>query len=157
MGIDWEELRTNIAAEVKYKTRNRFSFCEDLVSITVSEVLCHAVGKHSSGKIVTQKRLEKYSRNHVSNAIRKTKRIHCREVNLRHFNDLVEDGLPVYDDGLPLEISTLEGIPQISDLDRKIVRNLLAGYSQANLLREKIVSSRRKLREAIQRIKPFFT
>ena len=52
MGIDWEELRTNIAAEVKYKTRNRFSFCEDLVSLTVSEVLCHAVGKHTSGKIV---------------------------------------------------------------------------------------------------------
>jgi hypothetical protein len=156
MGIDWEELRTNIEAEVKCKTRNRFSFYEDLVSLTVSEVLYHAVGKHSSGKIVTRKRLEKYSRNHVSNAIRKTKRIHCREVNLRHFNDLVEDGLPVYDDGLPLEISTLEGIPQISDLDRKIVRNLLAGYSQANLLREKIVSSRRKLRKAIQRIKPFF-
>ena len=32
MDINWQELIDMVLAEVKYKTRNRFSFCEDLVS-----------------------------------------------------------------------------------------------------------------------------
>ena len=155
MGIDWEELRTNIAAEVKYKTRNRFSFCEDLVSITVAEVLYHAVGKHSSGKIVTQKRLEKYSRNHVINAIRKIEKQFRRQktFELDKYIEYIDEYLPVFDSVLPVAEFPFEGIPGISKVDRAIISGLLAGDTRQILLKKKVVKSEYELRNRIHSLR----
>jgi len=155
MGIDWEELRTNIEAEVKCKTRKRFSFSEDLVSLTVSEVLYHAFGKHTSGKIVTQKRLEKYSRNHVINAIRKTNRQFNRQktFELDKYIEYIDKYLPVFDSVLPVAEFPFEGIPGISKTDRAIISGLLAGDTRQILLKKKIVKSEYELRNRIHSLK----
>jgi hypothetical protein len=155
MGVNWEELRTNVEAEVKYKTRNRFSFYEDLVSLTVSEVLCHAVGKHTSGELVTQKGLEKYSRNHVSNALEKTDRQFRREqtFKLKKYIQYTDDYLSVFDSVLPVAEFPFEGIPGISKVDRAIISGLLAGDTRQILLKKKVVKSEYELRNRIHSLR----
>jgi hypothetical protein len=155
MDINWQKLIDIVLAEVKYKTRNRFSFCEDLVSITVAEVLCHAVGKHSSGKIVTQKRLEKYSRNHVINAIRKIEKQFRRQktFELDKYIEYLDEYLPVFDSVLPVAEFPFEGIPGISKVDRAIISGLLAGDTRQILLKKKVVKSEYELRNRIHSLK----
>ena len=155
MGINWDELRTIVQSEGESKTRHHFSFGEDLVSITVSEVLCHAVEKYNSGTIVTQKRLEKYSRNHVINAIRKTKRQFRREktFELDKYIGYTDEYSSVFDSVLPIAEFPFEGIPGISIVDRAIIARLLAGDTRQVLLKKKIVKSDYELRNRINSLK----
>jgi hypothetical protein len=114
--------------------------------------LCHAVEKHSSGKIVTQKRLEKYSRNHVINAIRKIEKQFRRQktFELDKYIEYIDEYLPVFDSVLPVAEFPFEGIPGISKVDRAIISGLLAGDTRQILLKKKIVKSDYELRNRIR-------
>ena len=150
----WNQLRIQTEAEVKKKIFNYRHLSQDIVDEIVAEVLVNVDEKHVSGSITKQDQLYRHAENHIINAIRKIKRLYYRERNLL---ELIKDDIEWYDRGLPIETIALEGIRQLSARDLKIARELSMGFSQADILRKKTVSSRRQLRKSINRIKPFLT
>ena len=155
MGNDyWNQLLVDIELEVKKKIRNFRNFSHDLIDESVSEVIQNVYGHYVSGKFTNQDQLYRHADNHVINAIRIVARRYCRDVNILEFN---EDNIKYYDVGLPIETTSLEGIPHLSPTDLNIAKQLSMGFTQADILRKKIVSSRRQLRKSINKIKPFLT
>ena len=155
MGNDyWNQLLVDIELEVKKKIRNFRNFSHDLIDESVSEVIQNVYGHYVSGKFTNQEQLCRHAENHVINAIRKIKRLYYRDRNVLEF---IKDDIKLYDLGLPIETIALEGIRHLSASDLKIARELSMGFSQADLLKRNIVSSRRQLRKSIHKIKPFLT
>ena len=155
MGNDyWNQLLVDIELEVKKKIRDFRNFSHDLIDESVAEVIQNVYGHYVSGKFTNQDQLCRHAENHVINAIRKIKRLYYRDRNVLEF---IKDDIKLYDLGLPIETIALEGIRHLSASDLKIARELSMGFSQADLLKRNIVSSRRQLRKSINKIKPFLT
>jgi hypothetical protein len=152
---DWETLTDDIEREVELKNRDYRKLTPEEVEEATAYVIMNAFEKFSSGVITDWKRLQQHALNHVINAIRKVSRYHLRNKNHRYFYEQAEQALSKYDQGLSIEVITLEGIPHISDQELEIARKLSMGFSQSDLLKEKIVCSRRQLRKAIKKIKRF--
>jgi uncharacterized protein (DUF433 family) len=152
---DWETLTEDIEREVKFKNRDYRKLTPEEVEEATAYVIMNAFEKFSSGTITNWQRLQQHALNHVINAIRKVSRYHLRNKNHRYFYEQAEQALSKYDQGLSIEVITLEGIPHISDQELEIARKLSMGFSQSDLLKEKIVCSRRQLRKAIKKIKRF--
>ena len=150
----WNQLRIQTEAEVKKKIFNYRHLSQDIVDEIVAEVLVNVHEKYVSGTITKQDQLSRHAENHIINAIRKIKRLYYRDRNVLEF---IKDDIKLYDLGLPIETIALEGIRHLSASDLKIARELSMGFSQADLLRRNIVSSRRQLRKSIHKIKPFLT
>ena len=155
MGNDyWNQLLVDIELEVKKKIRNFRNFSHDLIDESVSEVIQNVYGHYVSGKFTNQDQLCRHADNHVINAIRKIKRLYYRDWNVLEF---IKDDIELHDLELPIETIALEGIPHLSPTDLNIAKQLSMGFTQADILRKKIVSSRRQLRKSINKIKPFLT
>jgi uncharacterized protein (DUF433 family) len=152
---DWETLTDDIEREVEFKNRDYRKLTPEEVEEATAYVIMNAFEKFSSGTITNWQRLQQHALNHVINAIRKVSRYHLRNKNHRYFYEQAEQALSKYDQGLSIEVITLEGIPHISDQELEIARKLSMGFSQSDLLKEKIVCSRRQLRKAIKKIKRF--
>jgi hypothetical protein len=152
---DWETLTDDIEREVELKNRDYRKLTPEEVEEATAYVIMNAFEKFSSGTITNWQRLQQHALNHVINAIRKVSRYHLRNKNHRYFYERAEQALSKCDHGLSFEVIALEGIPHISDKELEIARLLSMGYSQADILKEKIVSSRRQLRKAIKKIKRF--
>lgn len=150
----WNQLRIQTEAEVKKKTFNYRYLSQDIVDEIVAEVLVNAHEKHVSGSITKQDQLYRHAENHIINAIRKIKRLYYRDWNVLEF---IKDDIELHDLELPIETIALEGIPHLSPTDLNIAKQLSMGFTQADILRKKIVSSRRQLRKSINKIKPFLT
>ena len=148
------QLRIQTETEVKKKIRDFRNFSHDLIDESVAEVIQNVYGHYVSGKFTNQDQLCRHDENHIINAIRKIKRLYYRDRNVLEF---IKDDIKLYDLGLPIETFALEGIRHLSASDLKIARELSMGFSQADILRKKIVSSRRQLRKSINKIKPFLT
>ena len=150
----WNQLRIQTETEVKKKIRDFRNFSHDLIDESVAEVIQNVYGHYVSGKFTNQDQLCRHAENHVINAIRKIKRLYYRDQNVL---ELIKDDIKLNDLGLPIETFALEGIRHLSASDLKSARELSMGFSQADILRKKIVSSRRQLRKSINKIKPFLT
>ena len=150
----WNQLRIQTEAEVKKKIFNYRHLSQDIVDEIVAEVLVNVHLKYVSGTITKQDQLYRHAENHIINAIRKIKRLYYRDWNVLEF---IKDDIELHDLELPIETIALEGIPHLSPTDLNIAKQLSMGFTQADILRKKIVSSRRQLRKSINKIKPFLT